>query len=62
MKLRTYSLTCREHANNIGSKKITMTNKVIRNKSRYAQCFMKQKLFMKQKFNKKVVSSIIKQS
>ena len=30
MKLKTYCLPCREHRNNIGSKRITMTNKVIR--------------------------------
>ena len=35
MKKRTYYLGCREHSANIGSKKkITMTNKVIRDKSR----------------------------
>ena len=30
MKLRTYCLDCREKTDNIGSKKVTMTNKVIR--------------------------------
>ena len=30
MKLRTFCLACREHTNNIGSKKVTMKNKVIR--------------------------------
>ena len=36
MKLRTYSycLACRKHTNNIESRKITMTNKVVRDKSR----------------------------
>ena len=48
MKLSTYCLACRKHTNNIGSKIVTMTNKVVRerflsNKSR----------FMKQKLNKK---------
>ena len=32
MKLRTYCLACREHTSNIGSKKVTMTNKIIRDK------------------------------
>ena len=27
MKLRTYCLACREHTGNIGSRKVTMTNK-----------------------------------
>ena len=61
MKLRTYYIACREHADNIGSKKETMTNKVIRDKSRCAQCLCQCKSrFMKQKLNKKVVSSVIK--
>ena len=34
MKLRAYCLACRKHSNNIGSKTISMTNKVIRDKSR----------------------------
>ena len=33
MKLRTYCLSCRENANNIDSKRVTMKNKVIRGKS-----------------------------
>ena len=37
MKLRTYCLACRKHTNNIGSKTVTMTNKVIRDKSRFAE-------------------------
>ena len=36
MKLRTDCLSCREDTINIGSKRVTMTNKVIRDKSRYA--------------------------
>ena len=38
MKLRTYCLACRKHTNNIGSKTATMTNKVIRGKSRFSEC------------------------
>ena len=34
MVLRTYCLACKEHTNNIASRKVTMTNKVIRDKSR----------------------------
>ena len=32
MKFRTYCLACREHTGNIGSRKVTMKNKVIRYK------------------------------
>ena len=38
MKLKTYCLACRGHTGNIGSRKVTMTNKVIRDKSRRAKC------------------------
>ena len=43
MVLRTYCLACKKHTDNFGSKNVNMTNKVIRNKSR----------FIKQKHNKK---------
>ena len=32
MKLRTYCLACRKHTNNIALRKVTMTNKVVRDK------------------------------
>ena len=32
MVLRAYCLACKKHTNNIASRKITMTNKVIRSK------------------------------
>ena len=38
MKLRTYCLACRKHNNNIASKKVTITNKVVRDKSRCGEC------------------------
>ena len=41
MKLRTYCLTCRKHANDIASRKVTMTNKVVRGKSRCRECCSK---------------------
>ena len=53
MKLGTYCLACREHAGNIGSKRITMTNRVIRDKSRCAECFSGKSRFMKQNHNKR---------
>ena len=60
MKLRTYCLACRKHTNSIASRKVTMTNKVIRDKSRCIDCLADKSRFMKQKHNKKAVSSIIK--
>ena len=62
MKLRTFCLACREHTGNIGSRKLTMANKVIRDKSRCAECLSDKSRFMKQKPNKKVARSIIKQT
>ena len=53
MKLKTYCLACREHTNNIGSKRVTMTNKVIKDKSRCAQCLPDNSRFLKQKPNKR---------
>ena len=46
-------LSFREHTGNVGSRKVTMTNKVIRDKSRCAQCLSDKSRFMKQKPNKK---------
>ena len=50
--MRTYCLAFRKHIENVGSRNITMKNKIIRNASR----------FMKQKHRKEVVSNIIKQT
>ena len=46
MKLRTYCLTFRKHTNNIGSKRMTMTNKVIRDESRCGECLSDKSRFM----------------
>ena len=62
MKLRTYCLACRKHTNNIASKKVTMTNKVVRDKSRSGECLSDKSIFLKQKPNKKGVNNIIKQT
>ena len=32
MKFKTYYLACRNHTNNIGSKTVTMANKVVKDK------------------------------
>ena len=53
MKLRTYCLACRKHTNNIASRKVTMTNKVITEKSRCGECLSDKSRFLKQKSNKK---------
>ena len=53
MKLRTFCLACREHATNIGSNTVTVTNKVITGKSRSAECFSDKSRIMKQDHNKK---------
>ena len=62
MVLRTYCLACKKHTNNIASRKVTMTNKVIRDKSRCSECLSDESRFLKQKINKKVVNNIIKQT
>ena len=60
--MKTYRLACRKHTNNVGSWNITMTNKVIRNKSKCGVCLSDKARFIKQKHNKKVFSNIIKQT
>ena len=52
MKLRTYCLACRKHTNNIASRKVTMTNKVVRDKSRCGACLSDKSRFLIQKPNK----------
>ena len=52
MKIETYCLAYRGHTGNIGLRKITMANKVIRDKSRCAQCLSDRPKFMKQKLKK----------
>ena len=53
IKLRTYCLACRKHTNNIASRKVTMANKVVRDKSKCGECLSDQSRFLKQKPNKK---------
>ena len=66
--MKTYCLACRKHANNVGSWNTTMTNKVIRSKSKCGVFFSDKSKFMKQKpdkkivHNKKVINNIIKQT
>ena len=51
--MQTYCLGCRRHTGNIGSKKVMMKNKIIRNKSRCANCNADKSRFLKQKLHKK---------
>ena len=53
MVLRTYCLACKKHTDNFGSKNVSMTKKVIRNKSRCSECLSGKSRFMKQKHDKK---------
>ena len=48
MKLRTYSLACRKHTNNVTSRKITMTNKMVRDKSKCGKFLSDQSRILKQ--------------
>ena len=47
----TYYLSCRKHIDNISSKKLT--NKVVREKSRCANCMSDKSRFLKERSNKK---------
>ena len=51
--MQTYCLSCKKHTDNIGSKEVTMRNKVIREKSRCANCMSDKSRFLKQKCNKR---------
>ena len=47
--MKTYCLKCSNNTNNIVLQKVTMTNKVIRTKSRCATCMARKSRFLKQK-------------
>ena len=47
--MQTFCLGCKKHTNNIGSKKVAMTNKAIRDKLRCANCMSDKSRFSKQK-------------
>ena len=49
--MQTYCLSCKKHTNNVGAKKVTMTNKVVRVKC--ANCMSEKSRLLKQKSNKK---------
>ena len=55
MSLRPYCLAFKDTQTMLVQKKIiTTTNKVIRDKSRCAECFSGKSRFMKQNYNKKI--------
>ena len=51
--MHNYCLNCERHPDNIGSKRVMMMNKVIRDKSRCACCMSDKSRFLKQRFNEK---------
>ena len=57
--MQTYCLSFGDYTDNIGSKKVTMTNKVIREKSRRANCISNISRFLKQKPNKNTIKKVV---
>ena len=48
-KYMFYCLSCKTHTNNMASRSVTLTNKVLRQKSKYSVCFSDKSRFLKQK-------------
>ena len=55
--MQTYCSSCRKHT--YKCKKVTMTNKLIRQKSKCANCMSDKSRFLEQNHNKKVVGTKI---
>ena len=55
IKIRTYFLKGNNNKKNIDLKEVTMTNKMIRAKSKCATCMNNKSRFLKQEHNKKIV-------
>ena len=53
--MQTYCLNFRKHTNNIVSNKLIMTNKVVREVSRCANCMVDKSRSLKQKSNKQII-------
>ena len=47
----TYCLGCKEYTQNFRPEKVKMTNKLLREKSRYVVCRSNKSRFLKQKIN-----------
>ena len=45
--MQRYCFSCKKHTNNIGSKKVIMTNKLVRERSRCANCMVDKSRFLK---------------
>ena len=52
IKIRKYFLKCNNNTKNIDLKEATMTNKMIRAKSKCATCMNNKSIFLKQEHNK----------
>ena len=50
----TYCLSCKNHINNMVSKNVTMTNKVLRQKSKGGGCLPDKSRFLKQGYRKNI--------
>ena len=57
--MHTLCLGCKKYTDNIGSKKVIMMNKAIRDKSRCANFMSDKSRFLKQRFFKKIVGIIL---
>ena len=49
--------SCRKHSDNIGSKKVKMTNKLIRQASKCANCVAEKSRFLEQKSLKTILKT-----
>ena len=57
--MQTFYAGCKKQTDNVSSKKVIMRNKVIRDKSRCANCMSNKSRFLKQKHNRKVVGIML---
>ena len=51
--MQTYFLPFKKHTNNLGSKKVILINKMIRDKSRCGHCMTGKLRFLRQMFHNK---------
>ena len=51
--MKTYCLSCKRRTDNTGSKKVILTNKIVRHTSKCANCVAEKSRFLKQKSNRK---------
>ena len=54
--MKTYCLSCKKYTDNIGSRNMIMTNKVIRQASKCVNCVAEKSRFLKQKPNRKTLA------